>query len=499
MEWVRDHSFILTLLLLYTALMVYHAWSGARKTKGAADYYVGGRSMGGVAIGISFFATYASTNTYLGFSGKAYEFGVAWLLMIPFAIFFSALAWVVVAPRLRDLTESLDSVTIPDFIGFRFSSAPARVFAAVIVLVSSFLYMTAVFKGIGNLLEAMLDIPYAGAIFLVLVIVTAYTAVGGFHSVVKTDVVQGIVMILAAILLFRGVTNAAGGVGAVFDLRGREDTAALFEWDTAQPLSLLMGVLFATTIKFLVDPRQLSRFFALKDRKEMVKGVTVSTLSFALVFSLLVPLGLYGHLILPDGLEDTDQFIPLLLSGGEVFSVWVAGFLFLAIVSAAMSSLDSVLLVMATTFQRDLMGFVRRAHTERGEINSTRVFVFLFAAITAAIALNPPGGIVAMTSFSGSMYAACFLPAIVLGLYWRRGNGAAVIASFTVGLVCLLTWKPLGGAIPALDGIHPVFPAVLISTTVYAIAAAFGRTPLSTEVSRYFEGTVEEPKASPSA
>ncbi len=63
MEWVRDHSFILVLLLLYTAVMVYHAWSGARKTKGAADYYVGGRSMGGVAIGISFFATYASTNT----------------------------------------------------------------------------------------------------------------------------------------------------------------------------------------------------------------------------------------------------------------------------------------------------------------------------------------------------------------------------------------------------------------------------------------------------
>jgi len=74
MTCIGDHAFVLFLLVLYTALMVYHAWSGARKTHRDSGFFVGGPSMGGIALGISFFATYASTNTYLGFSGKASDF-----------------------------------------------------------------------------------------------------------------------------------------------------------------------------------------------------------------------------------------------------------------------------------------------------------------------------------------------------------------------------------------------------------------------------------------
>ncbi|MCH8126747.1 hypothetical protein IIC38_12415 [candidate division KSB1 bacterium] len=75
------------------------------------------------------------------------------------------------APRLRKFTEMLDSLTVPDFIGFRFGSNLARIFAAIIILFASFFYMTAVFKGIGNLLEAFLDIPYKYAIVIVFLIV----------------------------------------------------------------------------------------------------------------------------------------------------------------------------------------------------------------------------------------------------------------------------------------------------------------------------------------
>jgi SSS family transporter len=467
--------------------MMYHAWSGKRKTKDATDYYVGGRSMGGIAIGISFFATYASTNTYLGFSGKAYEYGIAWLLIIPFAVCLSALAWAVVAPRLRTLTESMDSVTIPDFIGYRFASAPARVLASMLVIFSSLLYMTAVFKGIGNLLEAILDIPYASAIFMVLIIVMAYTSIGGFHSVVKTDVVQGVIMLIAACFMFVGVTKAAGGIGALGELRGASETANLFDWDTAKPLSVVIGITFATTIKFLVDPRQLSRFFALKDRHETLKGIAVSTASFAIVFSLLVPIGLYAHLILDGPVEDTDQVVPLLLSSGDVFSTWVTAFLFIAIISAAMSSLDSVLLVMACTCQRDLVGLVQPPRTESGELMQTRVLVAVFAIVTAVLALNPPGGIVAMTSFSGSLYGACFLPPILLGIYWRRGNGAAVIGSFIVGLTCLILWKPLGGVVVSLQGIHQVFPAIFLSVAVYTGIAAWGEARMSEGARKFFQ------------
>ena len=115
-------------------------------------------------------------------------------------------------------------------------------------------------------------------------------------------------------------------------------------------------------------------------------------------------------------------------------------------------------------------------------IRATRLYVGLFAFITALIALNPPGGIVTLTAFSGSLYAACFLPSIVLGLSWRRGNGRAAAASIVVGFAVLLLWKYL----PFAAGIHQVFPAMLGSTLAYAALSLRGASNDAEDVVRLF-------------
>ncbi len=488
MSWVREHWIVLALLGAYTVLLVQHALAGRRRTRGMVDYYVGGRAMGGIALGLSFFATYSSTNSFVGFSGQAYTWGAAWLLLAPAAVLFQLIAWKWIAPRLRRFTAALDSVTIPDFIGFRFESTAARVAAALIVLFASFLYMTAVFKGIGNLLEIFLDLPYAVAIVIVFVIVMLYTAMGGFISVVRTDAVQGVVMVAAAVVLFAGTVRAAGGLDAFGAVRILPDGTDLFSWNAAMPFPVLLGLILAGTMKFIVEPRQLSRFYALEDERAARAGLWTSTLAFLVVYSLLLPIGLYARSIIPDGLTDTDLVVPTLL-GGAVFTPFAAAFLLVAMVAAAMSSLDSVLLVMASTCERDLVGLGRRAVPEARVLRATRRYVVLFALITAVIALDPPGTIVTLTVFSGSLYAACFLPAVVLGLFWRRGSGQAVLASFATGIATLLIWPRL----PAGDVIHEVFPAMGLATGVYAgIAAAGGLA--GAHVRRLFGGA-----AAPSA
>jgi len=133
-----------------------------------------------------------------------------------------------------------------------------------------------------------------------------------------------------------------------------------------------------------------------------------------------------------------------------------------------MSSLDSVLLVTASTGQRDLFGLLRASSTDRAELRQTSILVILFALVTAIIALNPPGGIVSLTVFSGSLYAACFLPALVFGLYWKRGSMASVTASFISGLVCLLLWN----SISPWPWLHRVFPSLLVSVLAFLVVAA---------------------------
>lgn len=458
---LREYWMVHTLLVLYTGVLLYSAWIGNEKTKGLEDYYVGGRKMGGWVIGLSFFATYASTNSFVGFSGRTYEWGLPWLLFIPMSVVFCVFSWVVVAPRLRRFTEEMDSLTLPDFIGFRYGSTPARVCSALIVIVASLFYMTAVFKGIGNLVETFLGIPYTLSIVIVFFIVMFYTMIGGFISVVKTDAVQGVVMILAAVLLFTGTVSAAGGLGAITEVRSQPGGEALFTWGGGVAIPVLMGTMFAGLVKFAVEPRQLSRFFALEGAKAIRTGMIVSSITFAVVFSLLIPVGLYARLALPAGIEDTDLVVPTLLT--EVFGSGTGAFLLVAMVAAAMSSLDSVLLVLASTTERDLVSIVRPGRTEKSEMFWTRAWVALFAFITAIIALDPPGGIVELTAFSGSLYGACFFPAIIFGLHWRRGSGTAVLTSFAVGIVVLLGWDYLPGS----EILHEVFPAMILSTGTF--------------------------------
>ena len=440
--------------------------------------------MGGVALGLSFFATYSSTNSFVGFSGRGYTYGVPWLLLTPFLVFFSLMAWTLIAPRLRYFAASLNSLTIPDFFGLRYASNGARLEAALIVLFASLFYMAAIFKGIGHTLEAFLQIPYWVAILIVFVIVVSYTAVGGFISVVKTDIVQGVMLILAAILLFAGTVRAAGGVLSFFEVQALPGGEDLFSWNAALPFPVLLGILFASTVKFMVEPRQLSRFYALKDKRAVRTGMWVSTACFALVYSLLVPIGIYARNILPAGISDTDRVVPALLVDPAIFQPLVSAFLMVTLVAAAMSSLDSVLLVVASTCQRDIVELCKGGSaSEKAAIRDTGLYVALLAFITTLVALDPPGDIVLLTAFSGSLYAACFFPGLLLGLYWRRGNGKALTASFSLGLVCLLSWKYFS----IWPVVHEVFPSLLLSTLAYVSVSLMTARVESPEIEKLFD------------
>ncbi|MYA11555.1 MAG: hypothetical protein F4Z32_08825 [Gemmatimonadetes bacterium] len=299
---------------------------------------------------------------------------------------------------------------------------------------------------------------------------------------VTSEAVLGRVMVVAAVLLFGGVGAAAGGLDSVALLAEDPATEPLLRWGGGVSVALALGVVFAGTVKFAVEPRQLSRFYALESRQAIRRGVWVSTVAFVVVYSLLIPVGLYARNIIPGGLADTDLVVPQLLTTTGVFSAGVSAFLLLAMVAAAMSSLDSVILVMASTAQRDIVGMLLPTGSERSALAATRLYVAVFALITAIISLNPPDGIVVLTALSGAIYGACFGPALLMGLHWRRGNGTATIASFITGLLVLLVWNRL----PWSGDLHQVFPAVALSFVAYWLVARSTPDYESKELDRLF-------------
>lgn len=467
LDWIAVHWVAALVLMLYLAVLMYNALLGRRASDSIAGYYLGGRRLGGFAIGVSFFATFASTNSYIGHAGKGYQYGLPWLVMAFSLVLFTYISWRWIGPRTRRMAAIFDALTLPDFLAGRFLGAadrerhPLRISSGLVIVFCSVLYLIAIFKGAGHLFALFFDISYTTAVMLALLIVVVYTSIGGFVSVVRTDVIQGGLMLVGAAMLFYFVTQAAGGVTSIANLAEQPDRAFLFDWNGGIPFVVLLGVALSGSLKLIVDPRQLSRFYALQDDRAAKQGLWVAVIGLTVVQACLYPIGIYAHLLL-DGVTDTDLIVPTLLNDTSVFPLWAADFLFVAIVAAAMSSIDSVLLVAASTGYKNVLAPFSNAAKP---LMWTRVAVVALALISALVALEPPGDILQITIFSGSLYAACFFPAVVLGLYWSKGHALAVMASMFTGTLTLVSW--LGFNLSAI--VHEVFPALTVSTLVYVL------------------------------
>ena len=465
--WFLEHPSAALFLLAYLAFLAGNALASRREASNISGYYVANRRLGGVAVGLSFFATFASTNSYIGHAGKGYEYGLPWMTMAFMLILFTLLSWKIVGPKTRELAASFDALTMPDFLAGRFnnerSTGSLKIFSAIVIVLCSFLYLVAIFKGVGHLFSNFFGLTYEQSIFIALAVVVAYTSVGGFLSVVRTDMLQGGMMIIGALMMFFFVTRASGGVGSILDLAERQKTSFIFDLNGGIPFFVLIGIALSGALKLMVDPRQLTRFYALRDARAIKTALWISLLGLTVVQLCLYPIGIYAHFLIVD-VTDTDLIVPTLLTSGTVFPSWASDFLFVSILAAAMSSIDSVLLVSASTFYKNI---VAPYVLDSKPVFWTRTAVVLMAIMAAIFSINPPGDIIEITIFSGSLYAVCFFPAVVLGLHWRRGSSLAVLWSMFLGISTLFVWL----LFDLKQTLHEVFPALLVSITAYVICS----------------------------
>ena len=466
MSWFVEHWIASSLLVIYVSVLFYNAYVGNKAATGVGGYYVGNRQLGGTVVGISFFATFASTNTFIGHAGKGYDYGVAWFTMAVLLVIFSWMSWRWIGPPLRRFAAAWDALTIPDYIRGRIlgdnpdaERHPLLLLSASVIVFASILYLLAIFKGAGHLFQIFLGVPYEVAVGVTLLVVVLYTSIGGFVSVVRTDAIQGVLMLIGAMTIFYFVTQAAGGVTSVSQLTDMPEKEHLFDLNGAVPFAVLLGVSLSGSLKLIVDPRQLSRFYGLKSDAEVKRGMWIAVMGMTLILACMFPIGLYAHLIL-ENVTDTDLIIPRLVNDPAIFPFWVTDLLIVSIVSAAMSSMDSVLLVASSTLYKNIIAPFKAIENE---VRWSRVAVIAFACISAFMALNPPGDIVGITIFSGSLYAVCFFPPVVFGLYGRIASAQTTLVSMILGMSTLILWITLG--LSTL--LHEVFPALLVSASVY--------------------------------
>lgn len=470
MNWLNDHWFHLILIATYMVVLVRHAMHGHRNVKSIDDYLVAGRRLGGGVIALSYYATFMSTNTFIGASGKSWTYGLSWCVGGVVLTIMAALSWFVVAPRFIPLTKQYQSLTVADFVGSHYNSQAVRRVAAVIVAFASLLYLIAIYRGASLALERFLDVPYMWCVVAVLVIVTAYTLLGGFESVVLTDALQGVLMLIGAVALAYALVSSAGGFAEIGQSLSKRDSK-LLSWTDPAGLSAALSYSLAVGVKYLVEPRQLSRMYGLKDAKAMRTASLVAPIAILVTYMCLLPIGAIALNVLDPaaitdatGAVDTDQIVPALLGDLQVLGDVVGTIFLLVLISAAMSSIDSVLLVAASTIDRDLLN---PGQNTDNSVRRTRTWVVVVSILAACTALHPIAkDIVSVTKFSGSLY--CFVPVIIIGLFQTRRSARAAIVTMVIGATTVVTAFVLKTM--KVTSLSEVYPGMAAGVVVFVVS-----------------------------
>ena len=475
--------------LLLTLLLA--VWVQRRAKSGASrniveEYFIGGRSMGGFVLAMTIIASYTSASSFVGGPGVAYSLGLAWVLLAMIQVPTTFLTLGVLGKRFAIIGRRLGAVTITDFLYARYRSDVVVILCSMALLVFFAASMVAQFIGGARLFQAVTGYPYEVGLILFGVTVVVYTAVGGFRAVVLTDALQGVVMVVASVVVFMAVLEAGGGMEQSIQTLKAIDPGLITPSGAGGqvPAPMLFSFWVLVGLGILGLPQTTQRCFGYKDSRSMHNAMVMGTLIIGFLLLFMHLAGVLGRAVMP-GLSSGDLIIPSLIL--EFLPPFWAGVFVAGPLAAIMSTVDTMLLLVSAAIIKDL--YIRYSlKNDASRISPKKLARMSFGCTVAAgllvfaASFNPPELLVWINLFAFGGLEAVFLWPIILGLYWKRANAAGAVFSILIGLtvfIFLSVFKvPLGG-------VHAIIPTLAFSFVAFVAGTHFGES-VSPEIRRLF-------------
>lgn len=443
--------FVKLLMMTVFIAMVIGIGVYTRNHAGSVDGFVlGGRNVGPWLSAFAYGTSYFSAVIFVGYAGQfGWKYGLAatWI-GLGNALIGSLLAWQVMGPRTRIITQRLKASTMPQFFGKRYGSEGLRVAAAAIIFVFLIPYTASVYNGLSRLFEMAFGVPYDVCIIGMAVVTCVYVVLGGYMATVVNDFVQGIVMLFGIVAVIVSVLAANGGAHAAvaslsqIPVEGSDINGALVSF-FGPDLPNLIGVVVLTSLGTWGLPQMVGKFYAIKSADAAKKGAIISTAFAFVVAGGSYFLGGFGRLYADQvtfnpqtGQPVYDSIVPSMLS---TLPDVLIGIVIVLVLSASMSTLSSLVLTSSSTLTLDLIkGHLVKDMDEKKQLLWMRVLLVVFVALSAAIALfqynSPVNFIAQLMGISWGALAGAFLGPFLWGLYSGRVSRAAVWASFILGV-----------------------------------------------------------------
>jgi len=435
-------SVVLVTLVLYNGILIGVGLWARKRNQSIEDFYLAGRRMGPWVAGISASASSSSAWTLLGVSGAAYAWGLPALWLFPATVGGFLINWVWVAPRLKALSAeegalTLSAVVAPPALGA--ARGTILKVAAVIIVFSFTFYIASQFEAAGKAFESAFQLSKQASILVGAAVVLSYTLLGGFWAVSVTDLVQGLMMATAAVLLPLAALLAVGGVGPLLDglaaVGGPSIPAGQFSGLTG--IFFVLGM-FGITIGYPGQPHVVNRYMALRDEASLRQGRVIALGWAVIVYTGMLVLGLSARVLFVDIIDAEQVFFQ---TAQELLPAVVAGVMLAAVLSAIMSTADSQILVTASSISHDWS--LADGSSGDGLLRS-RLTVVVVLVMATLLALVWRADIFSRVLFAWVALGAAFGPVLVLRLAGRsvsaRGTLTAMLAGFMSTLV--LSWFP---------------------------------------------------------
>ena len=485
------------LTVIFLAVMIGVGVYTRKQATSVDGFVLGGRSVGPWLTAFAFGTSYFSAVVFVGYAGQfGWKYGLSstWI-GIGNAVIGSLLAWVLLGRRTKLMTQHIESRTMPDFFGTRFSDQGLRVVASVIAFIFLIPYTAGVYKGISTLFEMGFGIPYEYCVVLMAILTAVYVILGGYKATAMNDFIQGIIMLFGIVAVIVAVLNAQGGLTAAVQKLSELPADGATEPGSGMFATLfgpdpwgLLGVVVLTSLGTMGLPQMVGKFYSITDESAIRRGTVISTVFAFIVAGGCYFLGGFGRLYDPviaeNGKIAFDSIVPAML---VQLSPALIALVVLLVLSASMSTLASLVLTSSSTMTLDLIyrdkkslpGEVQEGSiddevsekVERRKVVVMRVLIVFFIVISLMIALNPPTFIAQLMGISWGALAGAFLAPFMLGLYWRGVTTASVWACFAWGVgltvVNMLLGNPINpincGAIAMLGGFPVVWLVSLLT------------------------------------
>jgi len=451
---MTEISPLILVFIAYMVVLIGIVAYSARRSITNNDFVLGGKKISGFSLALSERATGESAWLLLGLTGHAYAEGMAAIWVALGCVTGILFLWTFLAEPLQKLTAQTGALTVPGLFSGKFKGTQRSfgILSSLIIIFFFVLYIAAQFSGAGKIFNDTFKIDPFWGMVIGSALVTLYTMLGGFITVVATDAFQAVLMVVSCVVL----PIIALGIAASYNINIAETIA-----HASYTIPLNIGTVKQATGGLLIlnglswafgytgQPQLLTRMMAMRNKKETRQSRWLAIMWTLLAYIGAFMIGIIGYKLVQAGAlgeaassvaKDAEKIMPVMVM--TLLNPILAGILLSGAVSAMMSTASSQLMVVSSSMTEDFyLQVTKKKIREKRMLFLNKILTLAVGVVGFLLAITMEDTVYGLVSYAWSGIGASFGPAIILLIFWKKLSRAGVFAGLITGTISAVVWK----------------------------------------------------------